>query len=652
MILFLWSVWGVWAADTEDSGELSFEFDDPGIRLDQLMEMDVPRVYAASKWEQPLSRAPSSVTIITREEIERSGRRSLEDVLRSVRSIHVSHDQIYSYLGIRGVNRGDFNSRSLILINGHRLNNSLSDGSLIGTGFLLDIDLIERVEIVRGAGSTLYGNNAFSGVINIVTRQGNDFIDNGVESAFSYGSFDTWQGRVSYGQLFENGLDLVASASWYESQGNPELRFPGFGFIRDGDGESNHKVFLSATWNTVTLEGGYVDRSKLNPTPLFSIPAFGDIGEQADQRGYASLKLQQSFSQDWSLLARLYFDAYRFDAENYFLAPPIFLNEQRQLGDSVGGEFQVDKSFDDRHIVTFGAEYRNVFNQEFDSVNRLPAGTLVSFDERQSTSNVGMYVQGEYEWNPRLHLNAGIRFDDYRVVKAEWSPRLAIIYGPWDRTTFKAIYGTAFRAPNVFERQFSVPGASLISERIRSWELVYEQQYTGRIRSNVSLFRNAIDDLIGQTTTGLLGFVNTPAAVAQGIELELIGQTGDGVHGSLSYIGQQVEERATGNRLTDSPSHILKLGLTAPVYKDTLFLSGETFYLSSRRTLSGQLVGGYSVSNFSLLARDVFKGADMTLGVYNLFDRLYDDPATPNQELLSSIQQDGRTVYAKLSYRF
>ena len=65
----------------------------------------------------------------------------------------------------------------------------------------------------------------------------------------------------------------------------------------------------------------------------------------------------------------------------------------------------------------------------------------MSFDERQSTSNVGMYVQGEYEWNPRLHLNAGIRFDDYRVVKAEWSPRLAIIYGPWDRTTFKAIYG-------------------------------------------------------------------------------------------------------------------------------------------------------------------------------------------------------------------
>ena len=128
---------------------------------------------------QKPTEAPSSVTVITSDEIKKYGHRTLADVLQSVQGFHVSYDRNYAFLGARGVSLGDFNSRILLLVDGHRVNNNLTDGAYIDTAFILDIDLIDRVEIIRGPGSVLYGNNAFFGVINVITRQGEQL--NGAE---------------------------------------------------------------------------------------------------------------------------------------------------------------------------------------------------------------------------------------------------------------------------------------------------------------------------------------------------------------------------------------------------------------------------------------------------------------------------------------
>src|SRR5262245_36994017 len=93
----------------------------------------VNMVYAASKKNQPASEAPSAVTVVGSDEIKKYGYRTLADVLRSVRGLYVSFDRNNSFLGTRGFNRGDFNSRVLLLVDGHRMNNNLSDGALIGT---------------------------------------------------------------------------------------------------------------------------------------------------------------------------------------------------------------------------------------------------------------------------------------------------------------------------------------------------------------------------------------------------------------------------------------------------------------------------------------------------------------------------------------
>ena len=196
------------------------------ISLDELTELTVGTVQGASKHEQKTTEAPASVTVLDSEEIQRYGYRTLSALLQSVRGFHVSSDRNYSFLGTRGVNQQDYNSHVLILVNGHRINHNLSDGGLIDTAFPIDVDLIERVEVVRGPGSVLYGNNAFFGVINVVTKRGRDFGSGEVSGAVA--SFETYSGRVSYGTRAKNGVEFLLSGTYLDSAGEKEIYFPAY----------------------------------------------------------------------------------------------------------------------------------------------------------------------------------------------------------------------------------------------------------------------------------------------------------------------------------------------------------------------------------------------------------------------------------------
>ena len=136
---------------------------------------------------------------MTADEIKKFGYRTLGDILRSVRGFYVTYDRNYSYVGVRGFSRpSDYNTRLLLLIDGHRLNENLYDSVYVGTEAVLDVDLIERVEIIRGPSSSLYGSNAFFAVINIITKSGRDL--QGVEGSAEAGSFHTYKGRLSAGR--------------------------------------------------------------------------------------------------------------------------------------------------------------------------------------------------------------------------------------------------------------------------------------------------------------------------------------------------------------------------------------------------------------------------------------------------------------------
>jgi iron complex outermembrane receptor protein len=151
---------------------------------EEILFLEIPSVFTASKYEQKVTAAPSAVSIVTASEIRKYGYRNLADILRSVRGFSTTYDHQSEYLGVRGFGRpGDFNTRILLLIDGHRTNDNIFDAASIGNDFPLDIDLVDRIEVVRGPGSSLYGSNAFFAVIAVSTRRGRDVQGLGVSGS-------------------------------------------------------------------------------------------------------------------------------------------------------------------------------------------------------------------------------------------------------------------------------------------------------------------------------------------------------------------------------------------------------------------------------------------------------------------------------------
>jgi hypothetical protein len=119
--------------------------------IEDLMSIEIDTVSGASRFKQKVTEAPASVTIITSNDIAKYGYRTLADILRNVQGFYVTYDRNYSWLGVRGYGPpGDYNSRIALMIDGHRLNDNIFDAALIGTEFPLDVDLIDREEVIRG----------------------------------------------------------------------------------------------------------------------------------------------------------------------------------------------------------------------------------------------------------------------------------------------------------------------------------------------------------------------------------------------------------------------------------------------------------------------------------------------------------------------
>ncbi|HTZ17286.1 MAG TPA: TonB-dependent receptor plug domain-containing protein, partial [Dissulfurispiraceae bacterium] len=236
------------------------------LSLEQLMDIEVESVYGASRYEQKVTEAPSSVSIITADDIKKYGYRTLADILRSVRSFQITNDRNYSYIGVRGFGRtGDYNSRILLLVDGHRINDNIYNQALVGEDFIIDIDLIERVEIIRGPGSSLYGNNAYLAVINVITRKAGDV--GGVETSVAGGSFSAYKGRVSYGNNFGNNAYGVFSASGLDSKGPHSLFYKEYdtpetnnGITNNTDYERSQSFFGKVGYGDLTLESAFISR--------------------------------------------------------------------------------------------------------------------------------------------------------------------------------------------------------------------------------------------------------------------------------------------------------------------------------------------------------------------------------------------------------
>jgi len=628
-------------------------------------ELKSVQVYSASMYLQSDREAPSSVTVITADQIREFGYRTLADALRSVRGFDVTYDRNYNYVGVRGFSRpGGYNDQILLLINGHRLNDNVYDQALLGTDFPLDVDLIERIEIVRGPSSSLYGTSAFLAVVNVITRSAQTAA--GLEFSGEAGGFGSYQGRSTIGGTY-HGVDGLFSGTIYDSAGAARLFFPAFdspatnyGIAENADRDFSGSFYGSLHSRHFTLESLGSTREKGIPTASFGQVFNDNRSQTTDSSGYLDLRYSRPIFQEAEFTADVYLDRALY--HGVYVYSPVagqvadVLNEDASRGDVLGTNARITKTLRRKHKATVGVHFRDNLHQDQTNYNLNPYQPVL--DDLRSSQEWAAFVQDEFTIGKGLILNAGLRYDHYQTFGGTTNPRLALIYSPLRRTTLKLIYGQAFRAPNSYELYYSdsvsvEPNPRLQPERIRTEELIWEQDLGADFRISASGFGNEFTDLINQEIDAKTGFIvynNSESVHNRGFEVELRGKIPSGIEGRLSYTLQRTVNQSTGLWLSDSPAQLAKANLIFPMHR-RLAIGFELQSTGSRKTLVGSQVGSYAVSNLTLTSREFAKGFRLSASVYDVFNSQYRDPV--GAEIVgSAVQQNGRDFRIKLARRF
>lgn len=625
-----------------------------------LEQLTTVQVYTASRHLQSVGDAPSSVTLITAQQIQEHGYRTLADVLRTVRGFFVTYDRNYSSLGVRGFARpGDFNTRILLLVDGHRLNDNIYDDAMIGTEFPIDIDLIQRIEIIRGPVSSLYGSNALFAVINIFTKQGRDL--QGLQLSSGEASYNTTQGRISYGRRLGQ-IEFLISGSFYGSRGQNSLFYPEYDTPETNNGIASHanddqlgSALATISFHDLTLRSAYGTREKGIPTGAYGT-IFDNSGTRTtDSHGYIDLQYQHTLANTWSVEARSFYDRYTYEGTYEYPSPVSATQVSPELdfadGKWWGGEAQVGRTILGRNRVVGGVEYRDNFRQNQTTYDLNPYALQLA--DKRTSYVAAEYLQDEVTLTKNLDLDAVVRYDHYSSTHASIDPRVALVFRPRSGTAIKLIYGEAFRAPNVYEMYYSVaPNAAnpaLNPEKIRTTELVWEQELPLGVTLSTSGFYSRMHGLITQmgNEDGSLVYRNLQDVKSSGVEAELRGQVLRGPDWVASYGFQEAVDGLTDQLLNNSPRSLAKLNFTEPFAGKRLVASVDAQYRSRIESATGSEVSPFTVVNVTLLGRQLGRHLDLSASVYNALDKHYSDPGSGSL-LEQQVSQDGRSVRIKM----
>lgn len=630
-----------------------------GLSIEDLARV---RLSTASRHLDDPRKAPSAVTVIEGEEITRFGWRTLGDLLRSVTGIYTANDRSYTYIGVRGfLQSGDYNARVLLLIDGHRVNENIYDSALIGTEFPLDMSLIDRVEIVRGPGSSLFGTNAELAVINVFTRRAEQ--RSTIELASEDGSFLGRSGELR--ASFRTGaLAGVASASMYRSNGVPKLFFPEFdapdtnnGEAINIDGDRYDHAYGILQKGQLSVEGLFGTRDKIVPNASYGT-IFGDPRNRSiDTRAYLDASYSREYGPDTQVDVRAYYDAYRFWG-SYPYADASSPGSSVQINDAAADWIGVESVLGrrlghDRLVAGASGEYNLRINQR----NYYTGQPPLLNDHRRRTL-VAVFGEAELNPSPKFSLNLGGRIDWYNSFGAALSPRLALMFLPTSKTSLKYIFSRAFRAPDPYDQYYvddidiTATAKNLQPEHVQSHNVLLDHSLASWLKFSASGFENHLYKTIEEEVdpaSGATHFANKEGDDGRGLEVEAIAKRGSGWSGRTSFTLLRTEQKDAGKTVMNSPADLGKLNATAPVSGHGL-LGVELLYTGAQTNYQGQRISSSLLTNATVSTRSLRSGWQLSASCYNLLDRRWATPTGP-EVIPAATVQDGRTWRIRIDYR-
>ncbi len=611
-------------------------------------------VTGASKRPQPVSEAPASITVVTAEEIQIQGYRTLAEALQWVRGLYATNDRNYAYVGVRGLLRpGDFNNKMLLAVDGHTLVGSVFADVLFGEEVGIALEDVERIEVVRGPGSALYGSNAALAIVNVVTRTPGR--QRGTEATVRTGAWGESRAHLRMADARPGRPEWAMSVSWLDSQGR-DLFYSEYDDPISNDGiaegvDGEHALALRATagWAGWRLAAKFNERRKVVPTAAYGTD-FGDGRSRTfDGVNFVELSSTHVPAQGLEIHTRAYWNGTRYRA-TYAYGPTT--NFDVGNADVLGTEWRAHWAVGRGQIFTLGAEGQSQIEGHLLNYNENPYALNV--DLKTHGRSGAAYAQHQARLGGRSLATVGLRVDASRHEATVLAPRADLVYEIDRSTRLKLLAGTAFRAPSTYEARYvdnlQIANPSLLAEQVGSVEAGIERQWptTSLIFTAYRSHWQHVIDLVG-LPSGEIQYQNRARVIGHGVEGELSWMASASTRLRLDAAWNLSRDEGDESELTNSPRWNIHAVLGHSPTNSPLTLGARARYLSSRWTLARDRTEAVVVVD----ARVGWSSRDwLVLGIEgrNLLDQEYSDPGGP-EHLQDLIAQDGRSGFVTLSVR-
>ncbi|HEU4407150.1 MAG TPA: TonB-dependent receptor [Polyangiaceae bacterium] len=618
-------------------------------------------VSAASRAVESVEDAPASVSVISSQELREMQYPTVAEALRGTRGVYLTDDRSYTHLGFRGFARtSDYGNKVLLLVDGQPTNDNILFQSYSGFEGRTDLGDVERIEVVRGPGSVVYGTGAFFGVVNLVTRR-RDAPDR-VEVGASAAEYGVARARGAVQRKLGDGAGVWASVGVAKGAGR-DFSFPEYaaegGNAQGRDGFEAGTVQGRVWWRDVTVQWFLHQRKKKLPTGEYETLFNDSRTDFVDTRGFVEARFEPRLGDGLQSLTRAHANLYRFNADLPYAEADGGLASEVYRGEWAGLEQRFVYAPTGSPLrLTLGGEGQRHFRASIYGEDN--AGAYL--DVNRPYWVAAAYGNADLGLGRSLKLSAGARFDYFSTFGSSVNPRAALIIRPYAGGTTKLLAGKAFRAPSPYELYnegaVQVSNTDLRPEQVYSGEVEHSHRFSQAVVGLASVYANYVTDLIVSRDAGLgdgrqtLDNSSSPA-LSTGAELELRRDWRDGWMVAFAYALQRtqyLDDDGERRRVPNSPAHLGSARGAVPIVRRALMAMTRLTVESPRYDRyeypadpPQRRTEAAAVWDVVLSGEAERAGVTYALGLYNAFDWRYAAPVS-SEFRQRTVVQNGRTL--------